>query len=121
MDTEKLELPFSDIAPKLADLTRDVLFGDIWERAALSPRDRSLITLAALVALHRPDQIEFHIVKALENGVTGEELAELVTHLAFYAGWPASMTAIKRVQQALVEYPSFNPAPPAFDKRKDTA
>ena len=83
-----------DIAPKLADLTDRVLFGDIWERKELCKRDRSLATVAALVALHRPDQLRFHLARALENGLTKEELIEVITHLAFYSGWPTAMSAI---------------------------
>lgn len=83
-----------DFAPKLVELTDDVLFGDVWERPGLSKRDRSLITVAALVALNRPDQLRFHLGRAVENGTTKEELVEAITHLAFYAGWPSAMTAI---------------------------
>lgn len=82
-----------DIAPKLAQLTDDVLFGDVWERPGLSKRDRSLITVAALVALYRSNQLPFHLQRALENGVTRDELIEAITHLAFYAGWPNAMSA----------------------------
>lgn len=83
-----------DFAPKLAELTDEVLFGDIWERPGLSKRDRSLITVATLVALYRSNELPFHLTRALENGITREELIEVITHLAFYAGWPSSMTAI---------------------------
>jgi 4-carboxymuconolactone decarboxylase len=83
------------VAPKLAQLTGDVLFGDVWERSALSKRDRSLATVAALAALYRLEQLPFHLQFALDNGVTREELAELMTHLAFYAGWPAAHSAVK--------------------------
>lgn len=83
-----------EFAPKLVQLTDDVLFGDVWERKELSKRDRSLITVAALVALNRPDQLRFHLGKAVENGVKREELIELITHLAFYSGWPCAMSAI---------------------------
>ena len=86
--------PLGDFAPKLSELTRQVLFGDIWERPELSKRDRSLITVAALTAMHRPDQLRFHLGRAIENGVQQEELIEAITHLAFYAGWPCAMTAI---------------------------
>ena len=79
--------------PKLIDLTEKVLFGDVWERPELSKRDRSLITCAALVAMQRPDQLRFHLGRALQNGVTQAELSELITHLAFYSGWPNAMTA----------------------------
>jgi 4-carboxymuconolactone decarboxylase len=81
------------IVPKLVDLTEKVLFGDVWERPELSKRDRSLITCAALVALQRPDQLRGHLDRALKNGVTKAELSELITHLAFYSGWPTAVTA----------------------------
>jgi 4-carboxymuconolactone decarboxylase len=81
------------VVPKLAELTEKVLFGDVWERPELSKRDRSLITCAALVALQRPDQLRGHLARALENGVTKAELSELITHLAFYSGWPTAVTA----------------------------
>jgi len=83
-----------DFAPKLVELTDRVLFDDVWERKELSKRDRSLITVAALVALNRPDQLRFHLNFALQNGVKEEELIEAITHLAFYAGWPNAMSAI---------------------------
>lgn len=79
--------------PKLIDVTEKVLFGDVWERPALSKRDRSLITCAALVAMNRTEQFKGHSQRALDNGVTKEELSELVTHLAFYGGWPVAMSA----------------------------
>jgi 4-carboxymuconolactone decarboxylase len=90
-----------DIAPKLAELTGEVLFGDVWVRPGLSPRERSLITVAALTALGRTDQLRSHLGLALNNGVTREELAELATHLAFYAGWPAGMSAATTLRQVL--------------------
>ena len=79
--------------PALVAYTNDVLYGDLWERPGLSKRDRSLVTVAALVAAHRPMQLKTHVARALKNGVTKAEIAEIVTHLAFYAGWPAAMTA----------------------------
>src|SRR5262245_29741658 len=85
---------FADIAPALGDYTTDVLFGDVWERPGLSKRDRSLITVATLVALYRVNEMPFHFKRALENGVTRDELIELVTHLAFYPGWPTAATAV---------------------------
>jgi 4-carboxymuconolactone decarboxylase len=88
------EKMIGDFAPKLVELTDRVLFGDVWERRELSKRDRSLATVAALIALNRPDQLRFHLGKALENGLKKEELIEVITHLAFYAGWPNAMTAI---------------------------
>ena len=87
-----------DIAPKLAQLTDDVLFGDVWERPELSKRDRSLITCAALVATGKTEQMTFHFPRALENGVTPEELIEMITHLAFYVGWPNAMSAVNRAK-----------------------
>lgn len=83
-----------DFAPKLAELTDNVLYGDIWERPELSKRDRSLVTVAALIALNRPDQLRSHLVKARENGLTQAELIETITHLAFYSGWPNAVSAI---------------------------
>jgi 4-carboxymuconolactone decarboxylase len=83
-----------EFAPKLAEITDDVLYGDVWERPELSKRDRSLATVAALIALNRPDQLRSHLSIALKNGVTQEELIETITHLAFYAGWPNAVTAI---------------------------
>jgi 4-carboxymuconolactone decarboxylase len=82
-----------DVAPKLAELTDNVLFGDVWARPQLSRRDRSLVTVSALVAMNRPDQLRSHLALARENGVTEEELVETITHLAFYAGWPNAMSA----------------------------
>jgi 4-carboxymuconolactone decarboxylase len=83
-----------DFAPKLVDLTDRVLFGEVWERQELSKRDRSLATVAALIALNRPEQLRFHLGYALDNGLTKEELIEAITHLAFYVGWPNGMSAI---------------------------
>jgi 4-carboxymuconolactone decarboxylase len=89
----------ADFAPKLSELTQQVLFGDIWERPGLAKRDRSLITVAALVALNRTEQLRFHLGRALENGVTKDELIELITHLAFYSGWPTAMSAIQLAKE----------------------
>ncbi|WP_031356784.1 carboxymuconolactone decarboxylase family protein [Caballeronia sordidicola] len=91
---------FGDLAPALADYSDKVLFGDVWERPGLSPRDRSLITVASLVSLYRTNELAFHIGKALDNGVTRDELIELITHLAFYSGWPTAMTALPIARQA---------------------
>ncbi|MEV0495791.1 carboxymuconolactone decarboxylase family protein [Streptomyces atratus] len=90
-----------DIAPKLADLTDQVLFGDVWDREGLSPRDRSLITVTALIALYRSDQLGFHLRLALENGLTQVELSDAITHLAFYAGWPNAMGAAGQLKAIL--------------------
>lgn len=78
--------------PKLIDLTEKVLFGDVWERPGLSKRDRSLITCATLVALNRTEQLKGHLGRALDNGVTEAEISEMITHLAFYGGWPVAMS-----------------------------
>jgi 4-carboxymuconolactone decarboxylase len=85
---------FGDIAPKFAQLTDDVLFGDVWARPGLSQRDRSLVTVSALVAMNRPDQLRAHLARARQNGLSDAELIEAITHLAFYAGWPSAVTAI---------------------------
>jgi 4-carboxymuconolactone decarboxylase len=85
---------FGDLAPALAAYTDGMLFSDIWQRPSLSPRDRSLITVASLVALSRTNELPIHLKFALYNGVSQDELIELITHLAFYAGWPASVTAV---------------------------
>jgi 4-carboxymuconolactone decarboxylase len=91
-----------DFAAKLVELTDNVLFGDVWERAGLSKRDRSLITITTLVALYRTDQLAFHLNRGLENGLTKDELVEAITHIAFYAGWPNAMTAMATLKN-LVE------------------
>ena len=83
-----------DIAPKLADLTDKVLFEDVWARPQLSRRDRSLATVAALIAMNRPDQLRSHLALARANGLTEQELIEGITHLAFYSGWPNAVTAV---------------------------
>lgn len=83
-----------EVAPKLAELSSNVLFGDVWERPGLSKRDRSLITVAALTALYRTGELRGHIHTALDNGVTREEIGEVITHMAFYAGWPTAANAV---------------------------
>ena len=90
---------FGDMAPKFAQLSDEVLFGDVWERPELSKRDRSLITCAALVALGKPEQMSSHFPRAIENGVTQEELIEMITHMAFYSGWPSAVVAIMRARE----------------------
>ena len=87
-----------DFAPKLVKLTDEVLFGDVWERPGLSPRDRSLVTVAVLAATYRPDQLNSHLRRALANGLTQDELVEALTHLAFYAGWPSGMAALTQLK-----------------------
>jgi 4-carboxymuconolactone decarboxylase len=92
-----------EFVPKLMELNENVLFGDIWERPGLSKRDRSLITVATLVALYRVNELPFHIARARENGISKEELAELFTHLAISAGWPSAMTAVTIAMEVLAE------------------
>jgi len=95
--------PIRDIAPKLVELTEDVVFGDVWERPDLTKRDRSLITVAALVALNRPEQLRSHLRLAQQNGVSREEIIETITHLAIYAGWPNAMTAVHVAKEIFAE------------------
>lgn len=92
-----------EIAPHLVELTTNVLFGDVWERPGLSKRDRSLITVAALTALYRTDQLRSHIQRALDNGVTKEEIGEVITHMAFYGGWPTAANAVQVAKQVFDE------------------
>jgi 4-carboxymuconolactone decarboxylase len=98
-----MRCPWGDIAPRLTEITDEVLFGDIWRRQGLSPRDRSLVTVASLISLYRTNELPFHLKKALENGVTRDELVEVITHLAFYAGWPTAGTAIGIARQVLAD------------------
>ncbi len=94
---------FGDIAPALADYTDKVLFGDVWERPNLSPRDRSLVTITSLISLYRSNELPFHLKKALENGVTKDEVIETITHLAFYGGWPVANTALPIARKVFEE------------------
>ncbi len=93
---------FGEITPKFAELTDNVLYADVWERPGLSKRDRSLITVSALIALNRPDQLRSHFGLASQNGLTREELAEAITHLAFYSGWPSSVSAATIAKEVLL-------------------
>jgi 4-carboxymuconolactone decarboxylase len=92
-----------DIAPKLAQLTDSVLFGDVWARPGLSRRDRSLVTVSALIAMNRPEQLRSHLRLARENGVTRDEVVEAITHLAFYAGWPNAISAVTVAREVFAE------------------
>jgi 4-carboxymuconolactone decarboxylase len=94
---------FGDIAPHLAEITDKVLFGDVWKNDVLSPRDRSLVTVASLVSLYRINEMPFHLKRALENGVTRDEIVGAITHLAFYAGWPPAMTALAAARKIFEE------------------
>lgn len=98
------QLAIGDFSPDLAALTDDLLFGEIWERPGLSKRDRSLVTVAALIATYRTEQIGGHLRRAVNNGVTLDELKETFIHLAFYAGWPAATTAV-RIARELFDEP----------------
>ena len=92
MTTKKATTPY-ELIPKLGELRDNVLFGDVWEQPELTKRDRSLITVAVLTALYRTDELRGHMQRALDNGVTEDELRGLITHLAFYAGWPTAVNA----------------------------
>ena len=100
-----------DVTPKLAQLTGDVLFGDVWQRPGLSPRDRSLATVSALIALNRPDQLRSHLALARQNGLTETELVEALTHLAFYAGWPSAVSAAGIAREVFAAPAGARPAP----------
>ena len=89
---------FGTYAPEFVALTDDVMYGDVWERPGLSKRDRSLITVASLLSLVRTDQLTHPLERALHHGVTEQELIDAITHLAFYAGWPAAVTAMEHLQ-----------------------
>jgi 4-carboxymuconolactone decarboxylase len=93
-DKPTIKSPFADVTPALADYTDNVLFGDVWKRPGLSQRDRSLVTVACLISLYRTNELPFHLKRAMENGITPDEIAEVITHLAFYAGWPPASTAV---------------------------
>lgn len=97
---------FGEAAPHLAEITDKVLFGQVWADPALSPRDRSLITITSLISLYRVNELPFHLNKALENGLSREEIIATITHLAFYAGWPPAMTALTIAKQAFTAKPA---------------
>ena len=88
-----------EVAPYLVEITGNVLFGDVWQRPGLAPRDRSLATITVLIGRVRPEELRFHLGLALDNGVTREEIGELITHLAFYYGWPVCNTACQVAQE----------------------
>jgi 4-carboxymuconolactone decarboxylase len=90
---------FGGFAPGLVSFTDDVLFGQVWTRPELSPRDRSLVTVAALASAGNTDALTYHLGLARQNGVTKTELTEAITHLAFYAGWPRAMAAMTVAKQ----------------------
>ncbi len=107
-DLKPMRAPWGDIAPRLTEISDTVLFDDVWRRPGLSPRDRSLITVASLIALYRQNELPFHLNKALENGVTRDEIVEVVTHLAFYSGWPTASTALGIVRRVFAESDAVN-------------
>jgi 4-carboxymuconolactone decarboxylase len=90
---------FGGFAPGLVSFTDDVLFGQVWTRPELSPRDRSLVTAAALAGAGHTEALTYHLGLARENGVTAAEPIETITHLAFYAGWPRAMAAMTVAKQ----------------------
>jgi len=85
------------VVPGLVDYTNRVLYDEVWERPGLSKRDRSLVTVAALIAMYRPEQLTSHLGLALDNGLTQEELGEAILHLAFYASWPSAISASRKL------------------------
>ncbi|MEU6655664.1 carboxymuconolactone decarboxylase family protein [Streptomyces sp. NPDC046900] len=99
MPQQSAPAELAGIAPKLVEVTNEVLFGDVWKRPGLSPRDRSLVTVSVLAALYRSEQLGYHLRVAVDNGLSVEELSEAITHLAFYAGWPNAMTAITQLKK----------------------
>ncbi len=90
-----------DIAPEFAKLTQEFLFDDMWKRPELSQRDKSLITVTCLVALNRIEQVDIHLKKAFENGLTKEELVAAITHITFYAGWPAAVSGFAHLKKVI--------------------
>ena len=95
-----------DVALTFGELTDDVLFADIWQRPGFSKRDRSLITVATLIALYRTNELPFHLARALENGVSKDEMIEFIAHLAFSAGWPNAVSALMVAKDVFAKAPS---------------
>ena len=91
------------VVPRMIELSEDLIYGDIWERPGLNKRDRSLMVISALIASYRPEQLRGHLIRALDNGLTRDEISEVITHLAFYSGWPGSMTAARVFKEVLEE------------------
>lgn len=101
--TTPMRAPWGDIAPALTRISDSVLFDNVWQRPGLSPRDRSLITVASLIALYRGNELPYHLTRALENGVTRDEIIEVVTHLVFYSGWPTASSALAVIRRVFDE------------------
>ncbi len=94
---------YGHIAPKFAQVTDEVLFGDIWRDPELSPRDRSVVTVSSLISLYRINELPYHIKIALDNGVTKKEIIAMITHLAFYSGWPTAASAMTIANKAFAD------------------
>jgi 4-carboxymuconolactone decarboxylase len=101
--TSRAQQLMGDTAPKLAELTDDVLYKDIWERPGLSKRDRSLVTISALIALNRPHQLKSHVRLGLQNGLTKDEIVETITQMAFYSGWPSAVSSVAIAKKVFAE------------------
>lgn len=99
------------VVPRLVEVIDDLIYGDIWTRPGLTPRERSLITVAALVGMRQTDQLRSHLEKALANGATPEELSEVFTHLAFYAGFPAALSAAQVARPLFEDLGVIPPVP----------
>jgi len=95
--------PAAHISPYLVELSSSLLYGDLWERPQLSKRDRSLVTLSVLIANGRATELKGHVRRGLANGLTRDEIGELLLQLAFYAGWPAAAGAVTVVKEAFDE------------------
>jgi len=92
--------------PELTALIEDPLYSEVWEDERLSPRDRSIATLAALIVMYRPDQLPAHLLRAVDNGLTRDEISALITHVAFYGGFPAAISASVIARDTLAEKPT---------------
>jgi len=98
------QAPPPGLSPRFSEITQEVLFGDVWQRPILTPRERSLVVVAALTAQYRGDQLRRHVLRGLQNGITKEEFGEMFLQLAFYSGWPAIANAMTLAQEAIDEF-----------------
>jgi 4-carboxymuconolactone decarboxylase len=96
---ETVQSNFANVSPGVVDTTRELLFNDLWLRPALAPRDRSMVTVAALITAGQPEQMTFHLNRAMDNGLTQDEAGAMLSHLAFYAGWPKVFSAMPVARQ----------------------